>query len=170
MTSYDRVSFVNHQEPRLVRFNRMPLALVLACAVVLAACGGGSSTATDNTVKVEMTDNKYEPTSVSVRRGETVTFEFTNDGKLVHEAFIGDDAEQESHAMEMSGSSTGSSDATMDMGHGGGHGGSGDEMLTLDPGKSGSLTHTFDSSGTVIIGCHQPGHYEGGMKATVTVA
>ena len=47
------------------------------------------------------------------------------------------------------------------------HGGS--EMLTVDPGKTATTTHTFDAAGTFLIGCHQPLHYEQGMKITVTV-
>ena len=35
--------------------------------------------------------------------------------------------------------------------------------------KQGSLTHTFSEVGTYIIGCHEPGHWESGMKATVEV-
>lgn len=39
---------------------------------------------------------------------------------------------------------------------------------TVDPGATEDLTATFDRTGTFIIGCHQPGHFEAGMKATVT--
>ena len=61
----------------------------------------------------------------------------------------------------------------MDMGHGGNsdHGGGTDDAdaVTVEPGESGSITTTFDESGTVLIGCHEPGHWEAGMKATVSV-
>jgi uncharacterized cupredoxin-like copper-binding protein len=42
--------------------------------------------------------------------------------------------------------------------------------ITVEPGKAGQLTHTFDKTGTVEIGCHEPGHYAAGMKIAVTVA
>ena len=45
-----------------------------------------------------------------------------------------------------------------------------DTAVTVNPGETKDLTTTFDRAGTVIIGCHQPGHYEAGMKATVTVS
>jgi uncharacterized cupredoxin-like copper-binding protein len=38
------------------------------------------------------------------------------------------------------------------------------------PGKKAALVRTFDQPGQVLIGCHQPGHYTGGMRLTVTVA
>jgi uncharacterized cupredoxin-like copper-binding protein len=50
------------------------------------------------------------------------------------------------------------------------HSGGATDGITVDPGKTGELTHTFDRTGTVEIGCHQPGHYAAGMKLAVTVA
>ena len=122
-----------------------------------------------------MKDIAFDPTSIQVRRGDTVKFEFKNTGAVAHEAFIGDEATQDSHAMEMSSSASASgTDSSMKgMGsdsmsdHGGGAPSS--EMLTVDPGKTGTLSYTFADAGTFIIGCHQPGHYEAGMKVMVTV-
>ena len=37
------------------------------------------------------------------------------------------------------------------------------------PGESKGLEHTFATAGSVLIGCHEPGHYAGGMVATVAV-
>lgn len=37
-------------------------------------------------------------------------------------------------------------------------------------GKEAALTRTFTEAGTLVIGCHQPGHYAAGMKATLTIA
>jgi uncharacterized cupredoxin-like copper-binding protein len=55
--------------------------------------------------------------------------------------------------------------------NGGGHGSGDDDQnaLTLDPGKQGELIYTFDGTGPLEIGCHQPGHYAAGMKIAVTV-
>jgi uncharacterized cupredoxin-like copper-binding protein len=49
------------------------------------------------------------------------------------------------------------------------HGGS-DDALTVEPGKTGELQHTFDAAGETLIGCHEPGHYEAGMRVAVTVS
>jgi uncharacterized cupredoxin-like copper-binding protein len=41
--------------------------------------------------------------------------------------------------------------------------------ITVEPGDSGELTHTFHESGTVEIGCHRPGHYDAGMRVNIAV-
>jgi len=43
------------------------------------------------------------------------------------------------------------------------------DAVTVEAGKAGELTHTLTESGTVLIGCHEPGHGEGGMKATIKI-
>lgn len=153
---------------------RYLMVVGLAMASILVACGGGSTTtAAGPTVKITMKDIAFDPTSIQVRRGETVQFEFKNSGAVVHEAFIGDEAAQESHSMEMSSSSSGTESSMQGTGSDGmgDHNGGADasKMLTVEPGKTGKLSYTFPNAGTFIIGCHQPGHYEAGMKVTVTV-
>ena len=149
--------------------NLIPVAL--GAALLGAACGSGGHTTHDATASssgrienIDMTDIAYSSTSLTASKGETVTFHFTNKGKIVHEAIIGDHATQEAHAKEMSSSS---GMGASDMSHGMDHGGS--DALTLDAGHSADLTYTFDKTGTIIIGCHEPGHYEAGMKITITV-
>ena len=86
-------------------------------------------------------------------------------GQAIHEAVIGDDSYQMDHRAAMTGS------AMSNDGHGMGYGGTGaDDTVTVKPGKTGGMNYRFDQSGTLIIGCHQPGHYEASMKATVNVA
>ena len=41
--------------------------------------------------------------------------------------------------------------------------------MSVEPGETAELTHTFDQPGQTLIGCHQPGHYTGGMKVTVNI-
>ncbi len=50
------------------------------------------------------------------------------------------------------------------------HHGGDSNAITVKPGKTGSLTYTFDKAGETIIGCHENGHYDAGMKIAVTVA
>lgn len=136
------------------------LAAALAAATTLAACSSDdndTATAGDR-ITVQMTDNAYSPTSFDVKKGETVTFEFVNDGQMTHEAYIGDQQAQEDHATDMMG---GNDSHSMDMG--------GDEVVKVEPGTTETMTHTFDEDGPVMIGCHQPGHWESGMKAAVNV-
>ena len=139
------------------------LASVLALALVGAACGsddnasgnddGGES---DRTIEIEMKDNKYVPSTVSVEAGETVRFVFTNNGDVTHDAFVGDEAAQEDHEDAMNGGT-------------GEHGMDDSGALTVEPGETGELTHTFEADDEVLIGCHEPGHYEGGMRLAVDV-
>jgi uncharacterized cupredoxin-like copper-binding protein len=91
-----------------------------------------------------------------VKVGETVTFVFTNVGKAVHDAFIGDKAAQEQHEKEM---------REMKEGHDHAHAGG----VTVHPGETGALRYFFDKPGDLEIGCHQPGHYKYGMKVVINV-
>lgn len=141
-------------------------ALTIATALVVAACGSGEaakSPTSAKTIEVSMTDNEFTPSSIEVAAGQKVTFRFTNDGKVDHEAIVGTEADQADHESQMAGDGAGSSG--MDgMDHG-----SGPEAVTVMPGKTGTLTQTFAKPGTVLLGCHEPGHYESGMKATIKV-
>jgi uncharacterized cupredoxin-like copper-binding protein len=42
-------------------------------------------------------------------------------------------------------------------------------LLVLGTGESGDLVVTFDTLGEFVIGCHIPGHWEAGMRATIRV-
>ena len=43
------------------------------------------------------------------------------------------------------------------------------EGIGLRPGETKELTYTFAEAGMTLAGCHVPGHYDGGMKAQITV-
>ncbi len=138
---------------------------VLTAFVLLGGCGGGGSHASHGgtarpgrTVDVTMRDISYDPAAVTVKAGETVKFVFHNEGDIRHDAFLGDEDAQADHEKEMR--KEGSSG--MDGHHS-------DDAITVDPGETGSLTHTFKAGDVVIIGCHEPGHYATGMKIAVTV-
>ena len=137
-------------------------ALIIATTLGVSACGNGESATspdTTKTIEVKMTDNEFTPGSFDVATGEKVTFRFTNDGKIAHEAILGTEAEQAAHGAEMAAGTS-----MEGMNHGGAA-----EGITVKPGKTATLTQTFDTDDTLIIGCHVPGHYEAGMKATVNV-
>ncbi|MGI8810503.1 MAG: cupredoxin domain-containing protein [Acidimicrobiales bacterium] len=141
---------------------RVLFLLAIPALAVLAACGSSDEpTATaDNdgarVVEVEMRDIAFAPTAVDVRAGEKVRFVFKNTGQVVHDAFVGDQAAQDGHEKEMR------------EGHGAHSKGS--NAVSVRPDKTAALTYTFDRPGQILIGCHQPGHYTGGMKAAVNVA
>ena len=149
--------------------HRLRLIAVTAAAVLLlAACGDEDTTTNANggrgeirTVEVDMVDIAFEPDTIEVARGETIRFLFTNRGEVAHDAFIGDRAAQATHEAEMR--------ERDDDAHDSGHGDDDADAVTVEPGDSAELTYTFDESETVEIGCHQPGHYDAGMKITAEV-
>jgi uncharacterized cupredoxin-like copper-binding protein len=140
----------------------------VAVAVLAAACGGddrtGSATSSEDvrTVEVDMVDIAFEPNALEVRRGETVRFVFTNTGEIAHDAVLGDAEAQADHEAEMR--------QAEEEGHGGGHGEGAEDAITVEPGATGELTHTFDEAGSLEIGCHQPGHYDAGMRIDITIS
>lgn len=151
---------------------------VFACALALSAlaltltgCGTDSAETVagdDGVVEVTMLDTRFEPDQIRVDAGQTVTFQFRNDGALPHEAFIGDVLEQDAHEEEMS-PPTGESPHGMggDMPSKPRHDGT--DALRLEPGARGSLEYRFEQPGTILIGCHEPGHWEAGMRADIEV-
>jgi uncharacterized cupredoxin-like copper-binding protein len=156
-----------------MRIHKRVLIAVAAAALTLSAagCGGDKSTnstgrGASRTIEVTMSDNAYEPKQLQVTKGETVTLRFRNAGAVKHEAILGDHAAQMRHHDEMTAS-------TGQMDHGGGHRAAttdtSSDAITVEPGRTGELTHTFTEPGSIFIGCHEPGHWEDGMKATVTV-
>jgi uncharacterized cupredoxin-like copper-binding protein len=146
-------------------------ALVALLAFGAVACGDGDtgdvSGSNAEVVTVDMIDNAFRPSKIEVKAGEEVTFRFRNDGKVVHEAIVGTAEEQAEHEAEMNDKAVEEEEdgdmTTMD------HGGSDDDALSVEPGGTGELTHTFDEAEELLIGCHEPDHYEAGMKITVTV-
>lgn len=139
-------------------------------ALLLAACGGGGEdpapddqAAADGvrTIEVAALDElSFEPGTIEIEAGETVRFVVTNEGSAVHDFYVGTEDEQIAHEAEMG-------DAEMGMDH---EADPEAEALTLQAGETDELTVTFDEPGTVLFGCHQPGHYDGGMVGTITVA
>ncbi len=128
----------------------------LPVLLVLAGCADSEPQAGDDVreITVAMESFAYEPASLFVEAGTTVRFVFRNPDKVLHEAIIGDAKFQDEHEQR----------AKETEAH---HGGA--EAVDVAPGGSEELTHSFDQPGTFLIGCHEPGHYEGGMKAEVKV-
>lgn len=114
----------------------------------------------DRTIKVDANDDlSFDPPSIEVQAGETVTFVVTNTGQAVHEFTLGDEAVQDEHEEEMAEMME---EGEMTMG---------DEpnAVSVDPGETAELTWHFTSGGEILYGCHQPGHYAGGMVGTITI-
>ena len=108
------------------------------------------------TVQIEAKDTVFEPAQLDVQAGETVSFSITNAGKAVHEFTLGDEAMQREHAQMMEHIPAGMSHDTSNS-------------LTLEPGETKTLTWRFGDPATLEFACHQPGHYEAGMRGVLTV-
>ena len=141
---------------RSTLFATVLVLLVTGCGGARTSSGGDSSGA-PRTVTATMSDEMAIQLSESdFTAGETVRFEVTNEGTVRHEFYLGDADAQEQHAEEM---------AEMDgMGHDEPNG------VAVDPGATETLEYTFAEAGELLAGCHEPGHYEAGMVATMTVA
>ena len=143
-----------------MRISRLLVATLASVALAGAACGNGANatkTAT-RSIAIEMRDNAFSPDHVSVHDGEKVHFQFHNAGHVTHDAFLGDAAAQDDHEAEMMNGGT-----SMGMDHGGA------DAITVAPGDTAALTHTFHTGDKLLIGCHENGHYAGGMKITIDV-
>jgi uncharacterized cupredoxin-like copper-binding protein len=143
------------------------LAFVASAGLVfLPACGDSdrevATPGDDDAVEITMKDNRFDPDRIRVRTGQKVTIRFDNEGALTHEAYIGDERAQEEHEAEMT--------APKELpGHDMGNEHGDADALRVEPGNTGSLEHTFDQTGTTLIGCHEPGHWAAGMRVRIEV-
>ncbi|MES2585099.1 MAG: cupredoxin family protein [Pseudomonadota bacterium] len=117
----------------------------------------GSAAKVSRTITVDMSDTmRFTPSSITVKKGETIRLVVKNSGKLPHELVLGTEKELKAHYEAMK--------KNPEMAH--------DEpnMVTLAPGKTGEVIWQFTKTGKVDFACLQPGHLDAGMKGVVTVA
>ncbi|HEY8885720.1 MAG TPA: heavy metal translocating P-type ATPase, partial [Chloroflexota bacterium] len=100
---------------------------------------------------------RFAPDALAVHVGETIAFQVTNTGTMPHELVIGDEAVQQAHELEMA------------SGNGMAMGGDAAYAVQIPSGQTATLVYTFGKPGTLIYGCHVPGHYTAGMRGTITV-
>jgi plastocyanin len=87
----------------------------------------------------------FSPSSISVARGETVTFVVTTMGPSAHEFMVGP---ADAVASDAPGTP---------------------EVADIGMMQAKSLTYTFDGPGPYAFACHATGHYEAGMRGTIVV-
>ncbi len=116
----------------------------------------GVASKVTRTVKVDMSDAmRFTPSSLFVKQGETIRFVVKNSGKLDHEMVLGTEKELKAHYELMK--------KNPEMEH--------DDANSVDlkPGKTGRIVWQFTKAGKVDFACLEPGHYDAGMKGSVTV-
>ena len=100
-------------------------------------------------VQLDMNDTfHFAPDAVTVAKGETIRFVLTNSGKAVHEFQVG--PADKVAADEVDGVIVVEQDA-------------------LDAGSTHAVDYTFDGPGPYAYACHEPGHYEAGMKGVINL-
>lgn len=141
---------------------------IIAVSLLIAACSSSGASSAPPTspasavpasgaatrVEIVLTDAlRIQPDPIVVRAGVPVTFVVTNTGVTDHEFYLGDEAAQVAHGEEM---------AMGGMAH--------DEPMGIGvkPGQTRELVVTLEA-GEILGGCHVLGHYQAGMKSTVTV-
>jgi uncharacterized cupredoxin-like copper-binding protein len=129
------------------------------------------------TIAITLTDMAIDPTKIAVHPGETVRFQITNKGQLLHSFVIaGKDGHGERQAMmgmmldHGMITDTATVPAMMNMKHDG-HAMAHDHtgLVLVEPGKSAELVWHFPQGGVIEAACDMPGHYEAGMVSTLTV-
>lgn len=116
----------------------------------------GKPAQVSRTVTIDMTDAmRFTPDALTVQEGDTVRFVVKNRGRMLHEMVIGTPAELAKHAAMMA--------KFPNMEH--------DEpyMVHVDPGKTGEIVWTFNRAGQFEFACLIAGHFEAGMRGTLTV-
>jgi len=132
---------------------KRPLILFASvCSVMLFMAGYPFAEAAGEEVEVSIHYSRFVPDELTVRVGQAVTFVIDNTDPIDHEFILGDEAVQLRH----------------ELGTEPRH----DEIPTevsVPAKETITTTIVFDEPGTLIIGCHLPGHYDYGMRASVTV-
>lgn len=98
----------------------------------------------------------FEPEEIKVEKGETIRFKVMNIGELEHEFVLDDHKGVMAHKGMM--------ERMPEMEH------DDPNSVRLDPGMDGELIWSFANAGPFEFACLIPGHYDSGMKGTLTVA
>lgn len=134
----------------------MQLALAaLAIGTVAGAAGVGlrDEAVEPRTIEIEMRYSRFVPSTIDVEPGETVRFVVRNADPIDHEFILGDAALQRRH----------------ERGTEAYHPPRPGEM-SVPPQTTAVTTYTFpEEPGSLIVGCHLPGHYAYGMRADIEI-
>jgi len=116
--------------------------------------GGPANAAT--TVEIDVTDAmRFNPPSITVKKGETVRFALKNSGQIRHVIVLDTIKELREHAELMA------KCPRMEQGN--------PNQVSLEPGKTGELIWQFTKGGTFDVACPQLGHFAAGMRGRIVV-
>ena len=131
-------------------------SLLLAGAGVATAAGWldrGAIPPDTSTVHIRIHFSRFDPSDIAIEPGQTVRFVVENTDPIDHEFIVGDERVQEAH------------EAGTEAHHPPRPG-----EISIAPGETVITTVTFPSQGSLLFGCHLPGHYAYGMRGVITIA
>jgi uncharacterized cupredoxin-like copper-binding protein len=131
---------------------RAAAAGVALSALALAAAACAPAGAADRTVEVTIRHSRFVPADFTFTEGSTVRFVVRNTDPIDHEFLIGDQAAQDAH------------EYGTEPSHGARPG-----EISISAGTSSETTFTFGQVGTLLVGCHLPGHWDYGMRGSIEV-
>ena len=130
---------------------RLGPALLTACLVSALATSGCSS-GPQGAVEIRIHYSRFQPSELTVPRGQPVRFVLRNEDPIDHEWIVGSEEVHRAHR-------TGTEPV---------HGARATEV-TIPALGTRTTTITFPTSGTLLFICHLPGHEAYGMVGTLEV-
>jgi len=116
----------------------------------------GDARKVQRTITLRMGDDmRFTPSHLTVKRGETLRLRVQNQGQVMHEIVLGTPGSLSGHAQMMQ--------QHPGMAHDAPH------MAHVAPGQKGELVWQFNRAGEFDFACLVAGHFEAGMKGTITV-
>lgn len=116
----------------------------------------GDAAAVQRTIALAMTDDmRFAPQHLQVQEGDTVRLRAANHGQVLHEIVLGTPATLAQHAVAMR-EQPGMAHDAPDSAH-------------VAVGAQGDIVWHFNRPGNFDFACMIPGHFEAGMKGTITV-
>jgi uncharacterized cupredoxin-like copper-binding protein len=127
--------------------------LTLLVAGGSAASGDAAARPSGGVVAITIHHSRFDPGRVAVEPGETVRFVIRNTDPIDHEFILGDEEIQRVH------------EEGTEAHHAPRPG-----EVSVPAGATVETTVTFPTApAELIFGCHLPGHYDFGMRGTVTI-
>ena len=124
---------------------------VLAAALVAAAGACAPPEDGIRTVEIGLRYSRYTPSELAVEAGETIRFVLRNEDPIHHEFILGDAEVQRIH----------------EVGEEPHHAKPGE--ISVPAGETAVTTYRFGEPGTLLFGCHLPGHWAYGMRGSVRI-
>lgn len=149
----DLVAEVRNEAAGVTIFRRPAALLVVLCIAGVTAFASATLPPPERTFALTVRHSRFSASDVHVKRGQTVTFVVRNTDPIDHELIVGPASVHERHE---SGREAWHPPV--------------DGELSVRLFDTGSTSYTFDEAGTVLFGCHLPGHWAYGMRGRVVVS